>query len=623
MASTSKAAAAPKVLNVEEALRDAEAMVKAATAGHSDVAAIGATLRKTHKERNSLRTHIERDARIRQLPMYASYHTQLKDIEIRPYQTEVVEKTLSRRDVSPLPLQSSIVVLPCGAGKTLVGMATCVSDCQGGAVDPANAVGDKAFLIVAHGPEGADHWYRSFCEHTTFDRDSIVLLKSGSQDQIIIPGHTRIVIAGIGLLTKTDGEKSPLLTALRKLKIHRAVLDECHMIPAQNARQILIGKGWNIERWTGLTASPLRADNQYGWIVDFIGVELRPIGWRELEAQGFLTPLSINMVRCPLPDSWRATYDNASPEERRKYDLFNPRKLCMLETLLRHWKRQNDLGNGSKRVTIIFCDTIELLRMICNTFKIVYIDGTTSQEDTIRWLDAVRTGALDVIAMSRSGDQGIDIPRVSRVVILDALDGSQRQEVQRAGRALRPHPDKAEAQLFDIHTDSPRCTEYAQQRIQFLEEQNYQVNYMTTSYMNINGVQVASDLIHFDETGVPWYNQFSDTQEQLKILESIRSFAMRKEMHAEELERSIEQLKTVRRQHKQHTDKRKRMHNNRTLDSKTKGLFNKRFKSESVAYNRKIVATQQTRESHETFLMEKKPYSQISIDAMISNRKEN
>ena len=620
MPSTSKAAAAtPNELNIEETLRDVAAMVRVATTMHSDVATLGATLRKQPKKANTIRAHIEKGARIRELSTCASYHTQLTGIETRPYQTEVVEQTLSLRNASPP--QSSIVVLPCGAGKTLVGMATCVADCQNGAHDQANAVHDKAFLIVAHGPEGADHWYRSLCRHTDFHPDSIVLLKSGVQDQIIDAGRTRIVIAGIGLLTKTDGEKSSLLTAARKLKYHRAVLDECHMIPAQNARQIIIGKGWNIERWTGLTASPLRADNQYGWIVERIGVELRPIGWRELEEQGYLTPLSINMVRCPLPDSWRAIYDKATPDERRKYDLFNPRKLCMLETLLRHWKRQNELGVGSKRVTIVFCDTIELLRMICDKFKMVYIDGSTSQEDTVRWLDAVRTGALDVIAMSRSGDQGIDIPRVSRVVIIDALDGSQRQEVQRAGRALRPHPDKAEAQLFDIHTDSARCTEYAKQRIQCLEEQNYQVNYRTTTYIDIGGVKVPSDLIHFDDDGAPRYNEFANEQEQLKILESIRTFTMRKEQHADELQTAIGELKDVRQKHKQHATKCKRMRNNTTLDAKTKRMFNQRFKSESKGYLDKLVAGQQRRESHETFLLEKKPYSQISIDAMTSNSK--
>lgn len=619
MASTSKTASAPKVLDMDEAVRNAEAMVNAAMSINSDVATIGATLRKAPKQAGGMSAHLERVARIRALPTCAPYHVELKDIETRPYQTEAVQQTLSRRDTTPL--QSAVVELPCGGGKTLVGMATCVADCRNSLNDAANAVGDKAFLIVAHGPEGADHWYRNFCKHTTFNPDSIALLKSGGQEQIISPGRTRIVIAGIGLLTKTDGEKSAVLTSVRKLKFHRAILDECHMIPAQNARQIIVGKGWSIQRWTGLTASPLRADNQYGWIVDRIGAEIRPIGWRDLEAMGYLTPLSITMMRCPLPESWRSTYERASPEERRKYDLFNPRKLCMLETLLRHWSLQNERANGTKRVTIIFCDTIELLRLVCDTFKIVYIDGTTSQEDVVALIEGVRTGHLDVIAMSRSGDQGIDIPRVSRVVILDALDGSQRQEVQRAGRALRPYEGKLESQLFDIHTDSARCTEYAKQRIQFLEEKQYKVHYRTTTHVTVNGVRVASDLVHFDETGAARYNNFANPEEQLKLLELIRTYNLRKETHADDLERTTNELETVRSKHKTHLEKCKRMRSNPNIDAKAKAMFAKRFRKESLTYNEQIVSHKQERDSHQVYLLDQKPYAQPSIDAMSAKSK--
>lgn len=600
--------------DAEAALRNAQALVDGANETYSGVSNGGVHMfaKKRKRASTSMRAHLEKNARIKELASHAPYDVSLKDIEIRPYQLAVVNDTLDRRDATPP--QSSIVVLPCGAGKTLVGMYMCVAACQRSLEDARNAVESKAFLIVTVGPEGADYWHRSFCKHTTFDPNSILLLKSGDQDQIVVPGQHRIVIASIGLLTKSSAGRNPTLTKVQKIKFHMAILDECHMIPAQNARQIITdGTRWSIERWVGLTASPLRADNQYSWMLDKIGVELRPVGWRELEARGCLTPMVMTMIRCPLPDSWRDSYEQATPLERRRYDLFNPRKLAMLEVLLRHWKRENERSDGFKRVTIIFCDTIELLRFVYEKFDIPYIDGSTSPEDTLQWLEAMRSGKLDIILMSRSGDQGIDIPRVSRVVILDALDGSQRQEVQRAGRMLRPFEGKAEAQLFDIHTDSSRCTEYATQRIQFLVEQGYEVRYMKPCDLHINGQVVSSDSVHFADDGTAYRNMFSCPDVQQKIFESLETYEERKKEEAEALKRSTVELKKRLDARDRGSKKARHVSSNGHINKQTKAMFAKRFKQEREIVKGQIEEAVQTRDATLTFQLSQKPLAQPSI----------
>ena len=271
--------------------------------------------------------------------------------------------------------------------------------------------------------------------------------------------------------------------------------------------------------------------------------------------------------------------------------------------------------NHTRRVTIVFCDTIELLRLICQEFDILYIDGNVSAKDTLYLLDRVRNGQISVIAMSRSGDQGIDLPCVSRIIILDALDGSQRQEVQRAGRALRPYPGKHEAQLFDIHTDSTRSIFYANERIKFLQEQEYPVNYLTISNSIHNGVSIPSDTFYF-ERNVMYYNRFANADKQQEILYSIHSLKERQEANREGYDLCNIKLQEARQERKKQLGIMKRMQLNPHLDNKTKTLFKDHLKKTVRRCNSKIVKTHEEKKSHTIHCLDKTPYTQKSITSI-------
>lgn len=382
----------------------------------------------------------------------------------RDYQLSAVQSTLAAAN------KSMVIILPCAAGKTLVGVYTYLQE----SLELAPNHGRT--LVVAHGPSNALQWKQQFLLHTTLPEHTICIVQD-QNDTLFCKQTTRVVIATLPMLTKQT--PNSVVLKLRSYEWQRCILDECHEAPTERYGEIF---KWNVKTWTALTATPLRADGNFCVISNTIGNELSPISWSTLESMGFICPLDIFKVGCPLDDQWQKfhTSRKASAFVHAMIELYNPIKLAVAYSLLKHWTEQVDASEShdasepfAPRSTIVFSDNLELLHLFCYYAQIPVVDGSTPDKQREALFADMRTRRRFAIGMSRCGDTGVDIPPISRILQLDALQGSQRQEVQRAGRALRIDPCKTRSHMYDLFTNGTGHETHAWTRVKFLQDQGY------------------------------------------------------------------------------------------------------------------------------------------------------
>ena len=330
-------------------------------------------------------------------------------------------------------------------------------------------------LVVAHGNTSAAQWVRAFVSYTTLQPHEVCLV-GDADDTFYHPRTTRVVVGTLPMLTRRL--PNGVVQRLRKGVFVRGILDECHCVPTDQFGDILT---WKCATWSALTASPLRADGAFSTLCERVGEEFGPAPWAKLEADGFIAPLRVAHVECVLPLEWTRRWQEATLQGDtalcERLELYNPGKFAFLEQLLRHWGWSPDgsvFDDVAVSTTLVFVDTLELLHLVARRFSLPYIDGSTPFAERECTFNGLRSGSLRFVAVSRCGDVGIDLPRVKRCVQLDSLDGSQRQFVQRAGRALRPY-ELQDAEFYDVYSALPGATKRAWHRSTFLREQGYTV----------------------------------------------------------------------------------------------------------------------------------------------------
>lgn len=429
------------------------------------------------------------------------------------------------------PSHSSVCVLPTGSGKTLVGVGVVVRDCE--RLFASRIAG--RFLVVTNSHTSARQWKHMLVSCSTLQEHDVAIV-DGRETDLLRAQLAHVNVATVAMLSM----QRPNCTVqyLREQHFHRCILDECHMIPADKYSVVL---RWDVTSWLALTASPLRADGNFKQLTERIGDEMTPVSWRQLEREGYIAPLLLTLIPCTLPAGWAQHYHGATEETRRRLDLFNPRKLLLLERLLHHWRHAPrdaaDGANGEPRVVMIFVDTLELLDELARSLGLPSVKGSTPIDERERLFDALRRGEIDELLVSRCGDTAVDVPRVSRIVQLDALEGSQRQLVQRAGRAMRTHPDKRSAQVFDVHTRGSRSADLALVRMEFLLEQGYSFTTMSHATQATYGDYEP----HAD--GTRWV--YADWSKQDRMLQSILSYEQRLSDSRGEVARLSDEVRRV------------------------------------------------------------------------------
>ncbi|MEV0075953.1 DNA repair helicase XPB [Nocardia neocaledoniensis] len=337
---------------------------------------------------------------------------------------------------------SGVVVLPCGAGKTMVGAA-------------AMAKAKATTLILVTNTVAGRQWRRELLARTTLTEDEIGEY-SGERKEI-----RPVTIATYQVITrKTKGEYKHLeLFDSRDWGL--VIYDEVHLLPAPVFRMTA---DLQSRRRLGLTATLVREDGREGDVFSLIGPKRYDAPWKDIEAQGWIAPAECIEVRVTLTDAERMAYATAEPEERYKLCSTARTKIPVVESILARHKDAPTLVIGA------YLDQLEELGVDLNA---PVITGATKNKEREALFDAFRSGEIPVLVVSKVANFSIDLPEASVAVQVSGTFGSRQEEAQRLGRLLRPKQDGGQAHFYSVVARDTLDAEYAAHRQRFLAEQGY------------------------------------------------------------------------------------------------------------------------------------------------------
>jgi DNA excision repair protein ERCC-3 len=335
-----------------------------------------------------------------------------------------------------------LILLPCGAGKTLVGVA-------------AAAHLRARTLVLCPGRTNAAQWERAFRAWTDLPADAVGIY-DGTR-RALFP----VTIATYQALTsRARGADAPRhLGAFIETDWGLVIYDEAHMVPADGFR-LCASAAMQARRRLGLTATLIREDGRETDAFALIGPVLFNRPWRELEAQGWIAPATCVEVRVPLAAGWLrpdAVVDAHAA-------AVNPRKDRVVEALLARHRGASTLVIGGH---------VEMLARLARRLRAPLVTGETPAAERDRLYTAFRGGKTRVLVVSRVANQGIDLPGATVAIQVSGHFGSRQEEAQRLGRLLRPNADGAASTFYTLVTTGTREVEYARHRRLFLSEQGY------------------------------------------------------------------------------------------------------------------------------------------------------
>jgi DNA excision repair protein ERCC-3 len=359
--------------------------------------------------------------------------------QLRDYQLAAVDAYHAGPDAG-----SGVVVLPCGAGKTIVGIAAMVR------------LGLRTLVLCA-GHTAVQQWKREILARTTLQPEDVGEY-SGRLKEL-----KPVTISTYQLLTWRPDKHSgaPHFKLLYQAAWGLVIYDEVHLLPAPVFRETALLQA---RRRLGLTATLVREDGREGDVFALIGPKRFDLPWKELEHQGWIATARCVEIRVPLSDTDRLRYVEASPRARTRIASLNARKGAVLERLLERHADEQILVLGTY---------LDQLRWIAKRFGIELITGLTSNGDRDEIYGRFRAGELRVLALSKVGNFAIDLPAASVAIQVSGSFGSRQEEAQRLGRVLRPKPGVNQASFYTLVTADSREQEYAERRQLFLTEQGY------------------------------------------------------------------------------------------------------------------------------------------------------
>lgn len=337
---------------------------------------------------------------------------------------------------------SGVVVLPCGAGKTVVGIAVM-------------AKAQKTTLILVNSTVAGRQWKRELLQRTTLTEDEIGEY-SGEKKEI-----RPITIATYQVVTrKTRGVyKSMELFDSRDWGL--IIYDEVHLLPAPVFR---LTADLQSRRRLGLTATLVREDGREGDVFTLIGPKRFDMPWREVEAQGWIASAECTEVRVTLSEDERMAYATAEREEMYRRCATGQSKDRVVAKILAQNKGQRCLVIGAY---------IDQLERLAGKLDAPLIQGSTRTKERERLFDAFRRGEISTLVVSKVANFSIDLPEASVAIQVSGTYRSRQEEAQRLGRLLRPKKDGKPAHFYSVVARDTIDTTYAAYRQRFLAEQGY------------------------------------------------------------------------------------------------------------------------------------------------------
>ncbi len=367
---------------------------------------------------------------------------------LRDYQVEAVGAFHASGSVHG---GSGVIVLPCGAGKTVVGI---------GVMERVRT----NTLILTTNTTALRQWRDEILDKTTLTADQIG--EYSGHEKNIQP----VTITTYQILTYRKSKDGPFVhfNIFDEGNWGLIIYDEVHLLPAPVFRAVA-----NLQsmRRLGLTATLVREDGKEDEVFSLIGPKKYDVPWRVLEKQGFIATALCTEIRVPFTDTdLRMEYALAEPRQKFRLAATNPGKLAVLRRLLEE--------HADDRVLIIG-QYLEQLDDVARLLKAPIITGRTPQAQREALYEQFRTGALPRLVVSKVANFAVDLPDANVAIQISGTFGSRQEEAQRLGRVLRPKKDVNTARFYSVVTRDSAEQDLSSKRQLFLTEQGYRYEILT------------------------------------------------------------------------------------------------------------------------------------------------
>ena len=346
---------------------------------------------------------------------------------------------------------SGVIVLPCGSGKTVIGLATM-------------ALIQTKTLILTPNISSSRQWIREICDKTNLTLDQVKEYSGEVKEIGPVTVATYQILTQRKRAKKGDENKEGKEPEMTEEEVKKElanfplfsqqkwglmIYDEVHLLPAPVFR---LSTEMQATRRLGLTATLVREDHKETEVFSLIGPKKFDIPWRILEAQGWIATADCNEIRIPMDPELKMKYALAPVRDKITLASTNPEKTDIVERLLKYFSKPDD------RVLIIgqYIDQLE-----------------APNKEREKLYGAFRSGVQKNLMVSKVGNFAIDLPDANVLIQISGTFGSRQEEAQRLGRVLRPKSDGGAAHFYSIVTQDSKEQEFAMNRQLFLTEQGY------------------------------------------------------------------------------------------------------------------------------------------------------
>ncbi|KAG4071956.1 hypothetical protein HA402_006117 [Bradysia odoriphaga] len=389
---------------------------------------------------------------------------------LRPYQEKSLRKMFGNGRA-----RSGVIVLPCGAGKSLVGVTACCTV-------------RKRALVLCNSGVSVEQWKQQFKMWSTADDSMICRFTSEAKDK---PMGCGILVTTYSMITHTQKRSWEAEQTMRWLQEQEwgiMVLDEVHTIPAKMFRRVLTLVQSHCK--LGLTATLLREDDKIADLNFLIGPKLYEANWLELEKKGYIAKVQCAEVWCPISPEFYHEYLTTKTSKKLLLYVMNPSKVRNTQFLIKYHEKRGDK-------TIVFSDNVFALKHYALKLNKPYIYGPTSQNERIQILQNFKFNPkVNTIFVSKVADTSFDLPEANVLIQISSHGGSRRQEAQRLGRILRAKKgaiaEEYNAFFYTLVSQDTMEMSYARKRQRFLVNQGYSYKVIT----HLAGLENDNDLLY-------------------------------------------------------------------------------------------------------------------------------
>lgn len=362
-------------------------------------------------------------------------------LQIRDYQQEAIQAFYAGGSVYG---GNGVLVLPCGAGKTVIGIGTMAKI-------------QTATLILTSNTASVRQWINEILDKTDLD-PSLIGEYTGEHKDV-----KPITVTTYQMLTyrrKAD-EEFPHMALFHQRDWGLLIYDEVHLLPAPVFRMTA---SIQAKRRLGLTATLIREDGREDEVFSLVGPKRYDLSWQELAEQAWIADAKCKEIRLSFEPKWREAYAHASIQQKYRIAAENPRKLAVIQKLVEQHREDQ---------VLIIGQYIDQLESVAKQLKVPLITGKVKEQERQQLYQQFKTKQLKCLIVSKVANFAIDLPDANVAIQISGTFGSRQEEAQRLGRILRPKAGNNTATFYTLVTQDTREQEFAAKRQLFLIEQGY------------------------------------------------------------------------------------------------------------------------------------------------------